>query len=147
MTTFLRNLNPIPLVFIILVSLVVSACSSDEDNSSQSTKTSSTPTFDHAHGDDVTDLEKHKFEHKFANQCVAREIKNSVNKAYDKKRLEKTCLCIASYMMKDLTAVEAEKFLEENKNTRSLQIRFDNAAYQCLQKNKMPKAPEIFKTR
>ncbi len=147
MTTFLRNLYSLPLVFIILASLVVSACSSDEDSSSQPIKTSSTPSFDHTHGDDVTDLEKHKFEHKFANQCVAREIKNSVNKAYDKQRLDKTCLCIASYMMKDLTAVEAEKFLEENKNTRSLQIRFDNAAYHCLQQNKQPKAPIIFKTR
>ncbi len=142
-----RNLNSLPFIFILLVSLIVSACSSDEDNATQQVKTSSTPTFDHPHGEDVTDLEKHKFEHKFANQCVAREIKNSVNKDYDKKRLEKTCLCIASYMMKDLTAVEAEKFLEENKNTRSLQIRFDNAAYHCLQKNKLPKAPEIFKTR
>ncbi len=142
-----RIFNSLPFVFIFLVTLIIAACSSDEDKATQQVKTSSTPSFDHTHGDDVTDLEKHKFEHKFANQCVAREIKNSVNKAYDKKRLEKTCLCIASYMMKDLTAVEAEKFLEENKNTRSLQIRFDNAAYQCLQKNKRPKAPEIFKTR
>lgn len=142
----LRNLT-LSSFFIILVLFGLVACSSDEEKSTQQVKPSSHPTFDHTHGDEVTDLEKHKFEHKFANQCVAREIKNSVNKDYDKKRLEKTCLCIASYMMKNLTAVEAEKFLEENKNTRSLQIRFDNAAYQCLQQNKQPKAPEIFKTR
>lgn len=142
----LRNLT-LSSFFIILVLFGLVACSSDEEKSTKQVKPSSHPTFDHTHGDEVTDLEKHKFEHKFANQCVAREIKNSVNKDYDKKRLEKTCLCIASYMMKNLTAVEAEKFLEENKNTRSLQIRFDNAAYQCLQQNKQPKAPEIFKTR
>jgi hypothetical protein len=115
----------------------ISGCSSEDENDVAKVK------FDHEH-DYVTDLEKHKFEHKFADQCVARELKNSVNKEYDKERFSKTCLCIARFMLKDLTAAEAEKFLEENKSTRSLQIRFDNAAYQCLQKNTEPEEPIIF---
>ena len=126
--------------FLSLAVISLTGCSSEEESQP-------TITFDHEHGADVTDLNKHRFEHKFADQCVTREIKNSVNKEYDKSRLEKTCLCIATYMMKDLTAAEAEKFLVENKHTRSLQIRFDNAAYKCLQKTKQPKTPIIFKQR
>ncbi|WP_305909305.1 hypothetical protein Q9L42_006120 [Methylomarinum sp. Ch1-1] len=103
--------------------------------------------FDHSHGADVTDLVKHKFEHDFAEQCVEREIKNSVNKTEDRKRYAKPCLCIATYMMKDLTAVEAEKFLQEHKDTQSLRIRFENAAYHCLQQKSQPKSPQLFGKR
>lgn len=103
--------------------------------------------FDHAHGKDVSDLEKHKFEHDFAEQCVAREIRTSINKNIDKKRFEKPCMCIARYIMKDLTADEARKFLVEHKNTQSLVIRFDNAAFHCLQQQAQPKSPTIFGKR
>ena len=118
-----------------LLILFLASCSDDK------------PQFDHSHDDEVTNLEKHQFEHAFAEQCVARETQNSVNKELDKKRYAEPCLCIATYMMKDLTAPEAEKFLEENKSTRSLQIRFDNAAYHCVQKRQNQKAPTIFKKR
>jgi hypothetical protein len=102
--------------------------------------------FDHAHGSDVSDLKKHQFEHKFAEQCVARELKNSVNKDEDRKRYEKDCLCIATRMMKDLSAEDAEKFLDENKNTQSMRMSFDEAAYFCLQKNQPShiKGPKLF---
>ncbi len=140
MTTQIRYMHLFPVFFLCLAVTSLIGCSSEEESQP-------TNTFDHKHGADVTDLNKHRFEHKFADQCVSREIKNSVNKAYDKNRLEKSCLCIATYMMKDLTAAEAEKFLDENKHTRSLQIRFDNAAYKCLQKTKQPKSPIIFKHR
>lgn len=103
--------------------------------------------FDHSHDATVTDLEKHKFEHDFAEQCVQRETMNSVNKAEDELRYAKPCMCIARFMMKDLTAVEAEKFLEEHKNTQSLRIRFENAAYHCLQQNTQPKSPKLFGKR
>jgi hypothetical protein len=119
----------------ILLILSLASCSDDK------------PKFDHSHGDEVTDLEKHQFEHAFAKQCVARETRNSVNKELDIKRYTEPCLCIATHMMKDLTAQEAEKFLEENKSTRSLQIRFDNAAYKCLQRYQNQNAPTIFKKR
>lgn len=139
--TFQTRYIHLTLVFFLSLAVTsLAGCSSDEESQP-------TNTFNHPHGDDVTDLNKHRFEHKFADQCVVRELKKSVNKEYDKNRFEKSCLCIATYMMKDLTAAEAEKFLIENKNTRSLQIRFDNAAYQCLQKTVQPKASVIFKQR
>lgn len=100
--------------------------------------------FDHAHGTEVSDLEKHKFEHDFANQCVEREVHNSINKDNDRKLYEKPCMCIATFLLKDLTAAESEKFLIEHKNTQSLRIRFENAAYHCLQEKEQPKSPQIF---
>ena len=96
--------------------------------------------FDHSHDVPVTDMEKHKFEHEFADQCVTRETKASTNP--DTAKLEKDCMCIAKYMMKDLTAAESEKFLEEDKNTQSLVIKYDAAAYHCLQENQ-PKGPDF----
>ncbi|MCK5871227.1 MAG: hypothetical protein KAG26_00250 [Methylococcales bacterium] len=92
--------------------------------------------------DKATDVEKHKFQKEFANDCVARELKNSVNKTSDTARIEKSCTCIAQYMMKDLTGIEAEKVLEDDTDTQSLRIRFDNAAYNCLQEG-MTKKPKI----
>ncbi len=102
--------------------------------------------FDHDH-DEATNLEKHKFEHEFAEQCVEREVRNSINKENDRKRFAKPCLCIAKEMLDDLTAIEAEKFLEEDKNTQSLTIRFEAAAYNCLQEKAKPQEPEIFRRR
>ncbi len=92
----------------------------------------------------VTSLEKHKFELEFTDDCVARELKNSVNKSSDEPRIEKACTCIAEFMMKDLTAVEAEKVLEDDSDTQSLRIRFDNAAYNCLQEDQPRQAPKLF---
>jgi hypothetical protein len=138
MTIHTRYIHLFYVVFLSLVVTSLTGCTSEKESQS-------TTAFDHTHGANVTDFRKHTFEHKFADQCVARELKNSVNQTYDKKRLEKTCLCIATDMMKKLTATEAEKFLVENKSTRSLQIRFDNAAFKCLQKIKLPQAPEIYK--
>lgn len=103
--------------------------------------------FDHTHGADVSDLKKHKFEHEFAKQCVEREVKNSINKDNDRKRFKKPCLCIATRMMKDLTAVEAEKFLVEQKSTQSLKMSFDEAAFFCVQSKAKPKSPALFGKR
>ena len=100
--------------------------------------------FDHSHGSDVSDLKKHTFEHKFAKQCVEREVRNSVNKANDRKRYAKPCMCIAKRIMKNLTAVEAEKFLVEKKSTQSLKMSFDEAAYFCLQTKAKVKSPVLF---
>ena len=134
-------------IFSVIVVASLAGCSSEDDKKPVAKANITRNQFDHTHGKEVTDLEKHKFEHQFAEQCINRELKNSVNKDIDKKRYEKTCLCIATFMMEDLTAKEAEKFLEENKNTRSLQIRFDNAAYNCLQKQAETKSPTIFNRR
>lgn len=133
--------------FCVILALVLTACSSEDEKLPAAQANKARVKFDHSHGNEVTDLEKHKFEHVFAKQCVNRELRNSINKDIDKQRYEKTCMCIATFMMKDLTAQEAEKFLKEKKNTRSLQIRFDNAAYHCLQKNIKQKSPTIFQRR
>lgn len=126
------------------LTVFLTACSDDE--SRQQVSKAHNP-WDHTHDAVVTDIQKHVFEHDFAEQCVEREVAKSINKENDRKRFAKPCMCIATFMMKDLTAVEAEKFLKENKNTQSLRIRFENAAYHCLQEKKQPKAPEMFKTR
>jgi hypothetical protein len=125
----------------LLISVVLTACSDDKSNQIEQIS------FDHAHGSNVSDLKKHTFEHKFADQCIERETRNSINKEDDKKRFAKPCLCIATRIMKNLTAVEAEKFLVEKKSTQSLKMSFDEAAYFCLQKNKSRatvKAPVLF---
>jgi methionine-rich copper-binding protein CopC len=92
----------------------------------------------------VPDKEKIEFEHKFADQCVTRELKNSQNSEADNAGLENTCLCVSKYLMKNLTEQEAEKFLEDDENPESLVIKYDAAAYHCLQENQ-PKGPDFSK--
>ena len=132
-------------IFALLTSLVMSAtltaCSDDKPKKAAK---SERITFDHAHGSEVSDLKKHTFEHKFAKQCVEREVRNSINKENDRKRFEKPCLCIATRIMRNLTAVEAEKFLVEKKSTQSLKMSFDEAAYFCLQTKAKPQATVLF---
>jgi len=127
-----------------ILALILNGCSDDEPK--QQAKKVHNP-WDHSHDATVTDIQKHVFEHDFAEQCVEREISQSINKDNDRKRFSKPCMCIATFMMKDLTAVEAEKFLKENKSTQSLRIRFENAAYHCLQDKQQPKSPQLFNRR
>ena len=117
------------------IALFVSACSDDESKNRQIkvSKSKAHKSWDHSHDTTVSDMQKHGFEHDFAKQCVEREVRQSPDKTNDRKRFTKPCLCIATFMMQDLTAVEAEKFLKEHKSTQSLRIRFENAAYHCLQ--------------
>lgn len=95
--------------------------------------------FNHAHSYKLKNLKKHTFEHKFASQCVTREMKNPINKNSPKKQFEKPCLCIAKRIMRDLTTIQAEKFLLEKKHTHSLKMSFDEAAYFCIQHNAQTK--------
>jgi len=128
----------------ICLALVLNGCSDDKPKQ-QVTKAHNP--WDHSHDAVVTDIQKHVFEHDFAEQCIDREVSKSINKENDRKRFAKPCMCIATFMMKDLTAVEAEKFLKENKSTQSLRIRFENAAYHCLQEKQQSKSPQVFKNR
>ncbi len=137
----IQRFKVIALSFCLLI--LVSGCS---DDAPQQVNKVHDP-FDHSHDEVVTDIEKHKFEHDFAEQCIAREISQSINKDNDRKRFTKPCMCIAKYMLKDLTAVEADKFLKEKKGTQSLRIRYDNAAYHCLQEKSKPKAIRVFNAR
>jgi len=125
-----------------VIALTVTGCSDDKEKSVP-VKTSHNP-FDHSHDVPVTDIEKHKFEHDFAAQCVERELKNSVNIEEDKPRLFKSCMCVATDMMKDLTAQEAEKFLKEHENPRSLQIKYNSAVFHCSQQNTIEKGFKTF---
>lgn len=134
------------------VTLLLTACSDDDDKPQPSAAAAEKiqtagdvhNPFDHTHDEPVTDVQKHKFEHDFAAQCVERELKKSTDKEADKARWERPCMCIATFMMKNLTADEAEKFLQEHKNTQSLVIKYENAAYHCLQAKQQPKAPQLF---
>ena len=157
-----KNFLTVILINVIL-SLLITSCSSDEPENTQVNESISeektqeaseskpaTPdrksfvsVFDHPHTN-VTDWQKHTFEHDFAEQCIKRELVNSNNKEIDRERFTKPCMCIAKIMMENLTAVEAEKFIDEKKNTQSLRIRHENAAYQCLIKKQQPKSPNLF---
>lgn len=145
MNRYARHIKP-KLLALIVFSLIVilSACSSDSDDNDQSSEQTGNKAlhsdsksseldyaFDHPHDESVTDMEKHKFQHIFADQCVEREIRSNPAASNNRKSLKKTCMCIADYVMKDLTAVEAEKFLDEKKHPTSLKIRFNNATYFC----------------
>lgn len=130
-------------IFVIICSILVFNSCSDDELKQQATKTHKP--WGHSHDKAVTDQQKHVFEHDFAEQCVNREVSKSINKENAKKRFSKPCMCIATFMMQDLTAVEAEKFLQQNKSTQSLRIRFENAAYHCLQNKQRAQSPQLFK--
>lgn len=134
---------------LLLSSLLVSGCSDDTKTSttptqtktliSKSTKGTHNPNpFDHSDDRKVTALDKEHFEKAFAEQCISRETVHSVNKEHDQEQVAKPCHCIARFMMKDLTGEEAEKFLAEHENPQSLRIKYENAAYHCLQQNTPP---------
>ena len=116
-----------------VLSVAVVGCSDDKSNFDPTDQSKIKP---------VTDKEKIEFEHKFAEQCVAREEKATTGQVSDKAGLENTCLCISKYLMKNLTEQEAEKFLDDHENPESLVIKYDAAAYHCLQENQ-PKAPDF----
>lgn len=129
-----------------VLALSVTGCSDDKKSApvTQAAKANHNPDpFDHSHDVAVTDVQKHKFEHEFADQCIARELRNSDDKDRDRERFSKPCTCIATFLMKDLTAKEAEKFLAEHQNPQSLRIKYENAAYHCLQENTPPHEPDF----
>jgi PBP1b-binding outer membrane lipoprotein LpoB len=128
-----------------LIALLLAGCSDDKEKIAKTAPVKAVfNPFDHSHDGTVTAVEKHKFEDAFAAQCVAREIKNSVNKDIDAENAAKPCSCIAHQMVKDLTDEEVEKYLTEHENPRSLQIKFDAAAYHCTQATVANKGFTIF---
>jgi len=120
--------------------LALSACSDDDDKKADPEKETVSHTLLKAK---VSNDEKVKFEQQFAAQCVARELHNSTNKEADERRINQSCTCIATYLMKDLTAIEAEKFITEHENAQSLRIKYENAAYHCLQQKVPPQEPDF----
>ncbi|MGR9086840.1 MAG: hypothetical protein ACU841_07180 [Gammaproteobacteria bacterium] len=131
----------------IVFALAITGCSDEQKSTTRQNTVIAKPEhnpFDHTHDVKVTDVQKHKFEHDFAQQCVQRELEKSVNKAEDEARWKEPCMCIATYLMKDLTAEEAGKFIHEHKNTQSLVIKYESAAYHCLQAKTQAKSPKLF---
>ncbi len=126
----------------IFIGLSLAGCSDDKEKEVP-VKAAFNP-FDHSKDVPVTNVEKHKFEDAFAAQCVTRELKNSVNKDLDKERFTQSCQCVAKYMVKDLTDEEAEKFLSEHENPRSLQIKYNSAVYHCTQQKPLDKGFKSF---
>lgn len=124
----------------VAISLSIAGCSDDEKKTA---KVGTEPVSHELLNTAVTVAEKQKFERAFAQQCEQRELKSSVNPDVDKAGIEKACECIATFMMKDLTAIEAEKFLDEHENAQSLRIKYENAAYHCLQQNAHPAGPDF----
>jgi len=89
-------------------------------------------------------VEKGKFNKEFKKDCIARELNSAgADKKVDKQFIEKTCDCIADYMDDHLTDQEADEFLKEDSHMRALQIRYDTAAYQCIEGAKKVSKPKI----
>lgn len=134
----------------VLTSLVltttITGCSDEAEKEAKAPVKTAFDPFDHSQDVPVTPAEKHKFEDAFAAQCVTREIKNSVNPDIDKERFAKTCQCVANYIVKDLTDEEAEKYLAEHENPRSLQIKYNAAAFHCTQQKSLDKGFKSYET-
>jgi len=130
----------------LILAFPLTACS-EQSGSPAETKTAkpnhNPNPFDHSGDLKVTDSQKDKFEKDFAAQCIARELKNSVNQDNDRDRVTRPCNCIADFLAKNLTGEEAEKFLSEHENPQSLRIKYENAAYHCLQVKAPPHEEEF----
>ena len=93
--------------------------------------------------DKATWVEKSKFNKEFKKDCIARELNNAGSKKVDKPYIEKTCDCIADYMDDHLTDREADEFLNEDSHMRTLQIRYDTAAYHCISGSDKVSKPKV----
>ena len=133
-------------LFTSFVILIMAGCSDNKgkENKMQTNGVENTPISHTLLDAKVSASDKQKFEVAFANQCEQRELKNSTNPDTDKPRVDKACECIATFMMKDLTAIEAEKFLAEHQGSQSLTIKYENAAYHCLQQKNPPSPAHLF---
>lgn len=138
--TFARLLVPT----LLLLSI---GCSDDKPApSSNQTASSSKPAKKNNSVDygEASDSVKQKFIGEFSESCVERELKNSVNKDVDGQRFKSNCDCIAQHIAEDLADVDAEKYLDDHEDTQTLGIKFDAAAFFCLQNKPQPKGPHLF---
>lgn len=125
--------------------LMLTACSDDkaENAAAQKTTKSKMANNNNVDAGEASDSVKQKFIKTFAKNCVTRELKNSVNKDSDEKRFTESCGCIAEHIADDLAEVDAEKYLDDHEDTHTLQIKFDAAAFFCLQNKAQPKGMHI----
>lgn len=139
---------------ILLAALLLVGCSDEKapsttasESSSSSSSVNSSQTISADSPTDPTpeaeDNQKKQFQHDFAAQCVERELNDAANQNTDADKINKSCECIASYIAKDLTDEEAKKFLSEHDHPQSLRIKFEAAAYECLQEKVKPVEPKL----
>jgi hypothetical protein len=135
------------LLILPVILLALTACSDDKPESSAAAKpaaASKAAKHNHVDAGEASDSVKQKFAAAFAKNCVTRELKNSINKDVDEKRFTDNCGCIAKHISENLDDVDAEKYLQEHEDTQTLEIKFDTAAYFCLQAKPQPKGPHLF---
>ncbi|CAG0939341.1 hypothetical protein BROC_00582 [Candidatus Brocadiaceae bacterium] len=119
----------------LVIGLTVVGCSDDQPQP-VAQKPAFDP-FDHSKDEKVTKSEKEEFEKAFTDKCVKDET--AANPSMDKQKFERACNCIAEYLKTNLTAKEAEKFVEEHQNPVSLTFKENAAVYHCVQENTPPK--------
>ncbi len=149
---FTKNL----LIGLILPGFII-ACSDDKSattsqpSATQSTSQSSKEGISVDSPTDATpeanESQKEKFQHDFAAQCVERELNNSQNQITDAEKINKACDCISAFIMEDLTDEEAKKYLSEHEHPQSLRIKYEAAAYECLQEKAKSEEPKIIKNQ
>lgn len=139
-------------LFVLGTTLVafVAGCSDDKPKQQASTTTNkpvpkndhNPNPWDHSGEVPVTENQKHQFAQQFADQCIKRETERAIE-GTDPARFATPCNCIAHHLAKDLTSQEAEKFLDEHENPHSLEIKYENAAYHCLQQQQPHHGPDF----
>ena len=123
MNTLTETIRPLIVVLSsILLAMVLTSCSDDETTHNK---------FDHPHADKI-DLQKHLFEHEFAEQCIAQKIANLTDKKTGRERFAQPCLCIATYLFKDLEAKESYALYNDKKHAQSLRKKYKVASKHCF---------------
>lgn len=144
----IKGTQKLPILFVFsILALTLSACSDDKPATSGAQNNASKAAVVKKHHFDPGEASvsiKQKFETEFAKKCVSRELKNSVNKDIDEKRYTEDCNCIAKHISDHLADVDAEKYLMDHEDTQAVDIKFDTAAYFCLQSKPQPKGPHLF---
>ena len=107
----------------VFLSMMITSCSGEEDTDKNK--------YDHPHAETI-DMEKHLFEHEFAEQCIAAETAKLKNKEAGRERFAESCMCFATYLFKDLTAKDSYTLLNDKKHAQSLRIRYEEAVNHCL---------------
>lgn len=142
--------QPILGLLIISALAILPACSDDKSapasnqTEAKSANTAKSHHIDHVKPGEATDSVKNKFISQFSKSCIDRELKNSTDLDNDTKRVKPTCECIANKIAEDLSDLDAEKYLQMHEDTQTIEIKFDHAAYFCLQAKPLPKGPHLF---
>lgn len=137
----------IALLLIPTLSLLIGGCSDDKPQAPATPSASAGKSSKKDNAVDygeASDSVKKQFIKEFAENCVTRELKTSVNKDIDEKRYQESCDCIAKHIADDLADVDAEKYIDDHEDTQTLDIKFDTAAFFCLQNKPQPKGPHLF---